>query len=241
MLHTLGFRHYAYDWRAEHVASFDAEVHAMKARGIEITAWWFPPSLDDNARRILEVIERHGIHPQLWVTGGGEPATTPAAQAERIEKELARLRPIVQAAARLHCVVGLYNHGGWFGEPDHQVELVRRLKAEKCENVRLIYNFHHGHDHTRDFAARWARMAPYVDTVNLNGMVPDGDKAAQKIVYLAEGSLELSMMRIIQASGWRGRIGVLNHRTDVDAAEGLRRNLAGLDRLAGELRAAKKP
>lgn len=241
MLHTLGFRHFAYDWRAEHVATFDAEVRAMKDRGIEITAWWFPTKLDDNARRILEVIERNRIHPQLWVTGAGEAVKTPEEQTARIEQELARVRPIVQAAARLGCVVGLYNHGGWFGDPDNQIAILKRLRAERLENVRLIYNFHHGHDHLTDFAARWSRMAPYVDTVNLNGMIAGGDKGSNKIVPLANGELELGLMRTIQASGWRGRVGILNHRTDVDAAEGLQRNLAGLDRLAAQLRAPAKP
>jgi hypothetical protein len=43
-------------------------------------------------------------------------------------------------------------------------------------------------------------------------------------------------MRVIQASGWRGQVGILNHRTDVDAEEGLRRNLYGLEALAKQLR-----
>src|SRR5687768_7704203 len=53
MLRALGFRHYAYDWRVEHVPQFDAEIKATQRRGIEITAWWFPTKLDDNARGIL--------------------------------------------------------------------------------------------------------------------------------------------------------------------------------------------
>src|SRR5262245_20190050 len=56
MLQRLGFRHYAYDWRAEHVPTFDAEILATQKREIEFTAWWFPQKLDDNARKILAVI-----------------------------------------------------------------------------------------------------------------------------------------------------------------------------------------
>lgn len=239
MLQELGFRHFAYDWRPEHVPTFDAEVRAMAARGVTISAWWFPRTLDDNAQKILAVIERHGIRPQLWVTGGGQPTTSAADQEKRIEQELARLRPIVQAAARLGCTVGLYNHGGWFGEPDHQIVLLHRLRAEQLTNVRLAYNFHHGHEHLADFAARWARMAPYVDTVNLNGMVANGDQTGKKILTLGEGDQELAMLRVIAASGWRGRLGILNHRTDVDAALALRRNLDGLDQLVARLRDAR--
>jgi hypothetical protein len=235
MLHTLGFRHFAYDWRAEHVPAFDAEIRAAQRRGIEITAWWFPQNLDDNAKRILEVIERNKIRPQLWVSGGGEPVKNAGEQIDRIRREVERLRPIVQAAARLGCTVGLYNHGGWFGDPDNQIAILQRLRAEKFENVRLIYNFHHGHDHIADFAARWARMAPYVDTVNINGMVVQGDKTGKKIHYVGDGDQELALLRIIQQSGWRGKIGILNHRTDVDAEEGLRRNLQGLEKLASQI------
>ena len=235
MLRALGFRHYAYDWRAEHVPQFDTEINATQRHGIEITAWWFPTKLDDNARRILEAIERNKIRPQLWVTGAGEATKSAGDQIERIRHELDRLRPIVQAAARLGCTIGLYNHGSWFGDPDNQIALLQRLRAEKLENVRLIYNFHHGHDHIADFAARWKRMAPYVDTVNINGMIIGGDKSGKKIHYVGDGNQELAMLRIIQQSGWRGKIGILNHRTDVDAEEGLRKNLAGLERLAAEL------
>ena len=236
MLQQLGFKHYAYDWRAEHIPTFDDEIRATQRRGIEITAWWFPARLDDSARQILAAIERHRIRPQLWVTGGGEPTRSPGEQEERVIREASRLRPIVEAAARLGCTVGLYNHGGWFGDPDNQLAVLQRLRAEKLAPVRLVYNFHHGHEHIADFAARWARIAPYVDTVNINGMTLDGDKTGKKILYVGDGDQELAMLRIIQRSGWQGRIGILNHRTDVDAEEGLRRNLAGLERLAAQLR-----
>jgi hypothetical protein len=235
MLQRLGFRQFAYDWRAEHVPTFDAEIRACARRGVTITAWWFPTKLDASAQRILAAIERNRIRPQLWVTGGGQPTKSAAEQQQRVQDELARLRPIVQAAAKLGCTVGLYNHGGWFGEPDNQIELLRTLRAEGHANVTLIYNFHHGHDHIADFPARWARMAPDVDTVNLNGMILGGDKAGKKILTLGEGDQELAMLRVIQASGWRGRIGILNHRAEVDAEVGLRANLAGLARLRAKL------
>lgn len=235
MLQRLGFRQFAYDWRAEHVPTFDAEIRACAQRGVTITAWWFPTKLDANAQQILAAIERNRIRPQLWVTGGGPPTKSPAEQQQRINDELARLRPILQAAAKLGCTVGLYNHGGWFGEPDNQIELLRALRAAGHANVTLIYNFHHGHDHIANFPAVWARLAPNVDTVNLNGMVTGGDKAGKKILTLGEGDQELAMLRVIQTSGWRGRIGILNHRTEVDAEEGLRANLAGLGRLRAKL------
>ena len=37
MLERLGFKHFAYDWRDEHVPTFDAEVDALKRQGVSST------------------------------------------------------------------------------------------------------------------------------------------------------------------------------------------------------------
>ncbi len=44
------------------------------------------------------------------------------------------------------------------------------------------------------------------------------------------------MMKVIYDSGWRGAIGVLSHRVEFDAAETLRKNLEGYDRLLARLK-----
>src|SRR5207249_9986872 len=36
MLERLGFRHFAYDWRAEHIPTFDAEIAALRRHGIAL-------------------------------------------------------------------------------------------------------------------------------------------------------------------------------------------------------------
>src|SRR4051812_41782388 len=86
MLENLGFKHFAYDYRAEHIPSFDAELDALKRHGIELTAWWFPTTLNDEARMTLELFKRHNVRPQLWVMGGGEPTKTPEEQKQRVEE-----------------------------------------------------------------------------------------------------------------------------------------------------------
>ena len=40
MLERLGFKHFAYDWRAEHIPTFDAEIEALKRHGIALDAFW---------------------------------------------------------------------------------------------------------------------------------------------------------------------------------------------------------
>ncbi len=237
MLRDLGIRRYAYDFRPEHVPTFDREIEVMKAHGIEITAWWFPTTLNDTARTILGAIERHGIRPALWVQGGpGGPVRTADEQRERVRREVERLRPIVAEARRLGCKVGLYNHLGWFGDPDNQLLVLAALQAEGFTNVGLVFNFHHAHDYTRNFANLWARISPHVLAVTLNGMEPDGDKTGHKIHPLGAGADDLALLRIVYASGWQGDVGILSHVAEADAAETLARNLAGYDRLLASIR-----
>jgi len=231
MLQRLGIQRLAYDWRAEHIPSFDAEVDAMAARGIEMTAWWFPAVLNSEAKAILATIERKRIHPQLWITMGTEPEPNP----ERLEAKLAdavnTLAPICRESARLGCTVALYNHLGWFGEPTNAVRVVQRLQAAGHRNVGIVYNLHHAHDHIDDFADALRVLKPHLLALNLNGMVRGGDKAGRKIIPLGTGDQELEMLRVLHASGWSGPVGIIGH-TDEDAEAKLRKELAGLERLA---------
>ena len=232
MLTRLGFRHFAYDWRAEHIPQFDEEIETMKRWGVEITAWWFPAGLNDEARAILAAIERHGIHPELWVSmGGGEIQCTPEEQAKRVAEHAEALRPVVAEAARLGCKVGLYNHGSWFGEPENQLAIIQALGAP---NVGIVYNLHHGHGHLERFERLLAQMKPHLLCLNLNGMNTGGDAKGQKILPLGTGEHDLALLRTIRESGYVGPIGILGHTED-DAELTLRDNLEGLDWLLPQL------
>ncbi len=228
MLQKLGISHYAYDYRDEHIPTFDAEMEEIKKRNIELTAWWFPGSLDDTARKILDVIKRHDLKPQLWITGGGGPTANAEEQRARVEGEANRIQPIADEAAKLGCKVALYNHGSWFGEPENQIEIITCLKQRHgITNVGIVYNQHHGHHHVDGFAKLMQTMKPYLLTLNLNGMTRDGDKIDKKIMPIGQGELDLQLLKIIRDSGWRGPIGILNH-TDEDAEARLLDNLEGL-------------
>ncbi len=230
MLEKLGFRRFAYDWRGEHLPTFETELDELKHRDIELTAVWFP-GLDDDGRRILDLLGKRGLHTQLWVTGGGGPTPTEAERHERVEAEANRIRPIAEAAAKIGCQVGLYNHGGWFGEPENQLVVLDHLKMK---NVGLVYNLHHGHDHLDRLPELMRKMLPHLLAVNLNGMVKDGERNGQKIVPLGQGPLDLQVLRTIRDSGYRGRIGILGHTQD-DAQDRLQDNLDGLDWLVPQL------
>ena len=77
--------------------------------------------------------------------GRGRGAGTPAARAE--------------AGDKIGCKLALYNHGGWFGEPENQIAMIEALKLT---NVGIVYNLHHGHDHLDRFPELLKKMQPYL-------------------------------------------------------------------------------
>lgn len=232
MLERLGFTMFAYDYRAEHVPTFDSEIEALQRHHIRLLAWWFPTTLNDEAKLILNVLERHRLHVQLWVMGGGDPTPNLETQRARIKTEASRIRTIAEATGKIGCTIGLYNHGGWFGEPENQIAIIERLNEEGIHNVGLVYNQHHGHEHLQRFAELMRRMKPFLLALNLNGMTTGPENT--KILPLGRGEMDLGLLKIISDSGWRGPVGLINH-TDEDAETRLRENLLGLERLRTQL------
>jgi sugar phosphate isomerase/epimerase len=229
MLQRLGFQRFAYDWRAEHLPSFETEVLELQKRGIELTAVWFPGGLNADGRLMLDVLKKHRVKTQLWVM-----LVDPAPgkdQAAKVQAAADFLRPIAEEAAKLDCQVGLYNHGNWGGEPENQLAVI---EAVGMPNVGIVYNLHHGHDHLPRFPELLKKMRPHLLALNLNGMVENGERIGKKILPLGQGDLDLSLLKAIAASGYDGPIGILGHTQD-DAEERLQDNLDGLDWLLPQL------
>jgi hypothetical protein len=44
------------------------------------------------------------------------------------------------------------------------------------------------------------------------------------------------MIRVVEASGWRGPVGIIHERGNLDAADGIKGNLQGLEWVQKELR-----
>ncbi|GIX05175.1 MAG: hypothetical protein KatS3mg114_1044 [Planctomycetaceae bacterium] len=223
-LRELGFRRFAYDWRAEHLDSFEEELRCLQEAGIELTAVWFPLEWNHEAEHLSAVLKKYGCQTQWWVTGGGDPVRSPEEHRARIASEVARLRPIVEAAARQGCRIGLYNHGGWFGDPRHQLELIQALQAD---HVGLVFNLHHAHELWTDLPNLLPLMLPHLLCFNLNGMEPAGDRQGRKILPIGVGSEDQVWLKLLRDSGYGGPIGILGHTAD-DASERLTDNLWGL-------------
>ncbi len=236
MLQKLGFKHFAYDWRAKDIPTFDAEVEALKKHGVSLDAFWVAPGvLNNESRLILDVLKRHNVHAQLWVLlDAGANRVEGAEQQKRVETIASQLKPLAEQAAKAGCSLALYNHGGWFGEPENQVAIIEHLKAQGITNIGMVYNLHHGHEHTARLAAILKLSRPYLKGVNLNGMDPGPNPGSRKILPLGQGSLDLELLRTIRDSGYNGPIGILGHTND-DAEQRLLDNLDGLDWLVPQL------
>jgi sugar phosphate isomerase/epimerase len=224
LLQQLGVRRFAYDWRDEHVATFEEEIRQLQGRGIEFFAFWsFHPDF-------VPLVAKHNIHPQFWITA---PSPDGATQADKLNAAAAQLAPLVKQTRELGCRLGLYNHGGWGGEPANLVAVVKQLRAAgQADHVGIVYNLHHGHEHIRDFAEVLSAMQPYLLCLNLNGM---NDRAEPKILPVGSGQHDRAMLDIIRASDYSGPIGILGHRAELDAAESLRLNLDGLKKLLQQI------
>jgi hypothetical protein len=224
MLARLGIKRVAYDWRQKHVPTFEEEILQYKKHGLEYTAFWgWHPTM-------AALIEKHGIRPQIWVMIPGAGGTT---QEEKVERAGKALLPTVERTRKLGCKLALYNHGGWGGEPHNLVAVARWLReTANADHVGIVYNLHHGHGHIHDFAAVLAVMKPYLLCLNLNGM---NDNAQPKILPIGSGRHERAMMEAIRDSGYRGPIGILDHRGDTDAEHSLRQNLDGMKKVLQQI------
>jgi sugar phosphate isomerase/epimerase len=224
MLQRIGIRRYAYDWRDEHLPTFDAELTELKKRNIELTAVWFPSTLNDRARVLLDGLRKHKLKPQLWVT----------LNVNDLQAGVDAITPIAREAATLGCTVALYNHGGWFGEPENQLATIDRLRADGITNVGIVYNLHHGHAHVDRFAELLAKMKPHLLALNLNGMAKNGDAVGKKILPIGQGEHDLPLLKAVRDSAYDGPIGILNH-TNEDAEARLVDNIEGLEWLVPQL------
>jgi len=225
MLVRLGLKKVAYDWRGHHVPTFEEEILQYKKHGLDYFAFW---SWHED---MAGLIKKHGIKPQIWRTLGSGRGDT---HAEKVEAAARGLLPMVEKTRSLGCDFGLYNHGGWGGEPENMVAVVEWLRANaEADHVGIVYNLHHGHGHIHDFARMLALMKPYLLCLNLNGM---NDNARPKILAIGAGQHDRILLEIIAKSGYTGPIGILDHRGDLDAEESLRQNLDGLAKLVNKMR-----
>ena len=227
MLKRLGFVSYAYDWREKHLPEMANEIKLATENGIKMNAVWMwidksdsIGQLSPNNQKVLQALEETGLKTQIWMSfpedyfdGMGED--------ERLDKACEMIGFLSDEATERGCKIGLYNHGGWFGNPDNLVKIIEMLPGKE---IGIIFNFHHAHDFLANFEDMVKSMMPHLWAVNLNGMNPGGPK----ILPIGSGEKEAEMIEVLKKNGFNGPFGILGHIEDADVEKILHANLEGL-------------
>jgi sugar phosphate isomerase/epimerase len=228
MLKRLGITMLAYDWRDSDIPTFDKEVDALKENRIKLQSFWLTsgpdPAAETGVRAVLDLLKRRKVKTEIWYMYRPPAGFDALPQAEKVAQVAKAVKYLAVETQKLQCKVGIYNHGGWYGEPANELAI---LKAVGMPNVGLVYNFHHGHDQIDRFPGFFPEILPHLLAVNINGMKKEGPM----IVTVGEGSSELEMLKLVRSSGYKGPIGILNHSTERDAEVGLKGNMAGLQKM----------
>ncbi len=229
MLNKLGITRLAYDWREKHIPTFDEEIEACRSHHIKLEAFWMysgpNPEQDQGLQAVLDVLKGKKVKTQIWLMIGGIKGMEQMSQEEKIKAVARPVQYVVERAAALGCTVGLYNHGGWFGEPENQLAVIDYLKKP---NLGMVYNFHHAEEHIERFPQFFPKILPHLLALNLAGL-RKGNPV--KVVPIGDGDAEQGMMEVVKKSGYKGPIGIINEDTAPDAEVGLMLNMNGLQKV----------
>ena len=234
MLVELGITKCAYDWRKEHIPTFEEEIIQYKKHGIEYLAFWRKHD------RAFELFEEHEIRPQIWETIHGPQDIAELSHKELVDFAVAEILPLAKQTQAMGSKLGLYNHGGWGGEPRNMVAVAKALRTKLgSDHIGIVYNFHHVHESIVEFDGLMQSMLPYLICLNLNG-VTDAEAVREnpdknKILPIGSGKFEKSMIQSVLNSGYDGPIGILGHIAHQDAMISLQENINGLQQLLEEL------
>jgi hypothetical protein len=234
MLNKLGIQSFAYDWRANDLPLMDVELNTLRKSGIHLKSVWFwvngggKEMFDEANEVILSTLKKTNTRTELWVSFP-ENYFDGLSEEEKISKAVKVVRYTHDRAAKIGCTIALYNHGAWFGEPANQVKVI---EATGLKNIGIVYNFHHAHLQLDYFDQILKVTKPYLTTVNLDGITPEGPK----ILTLGEGTKEMEMMQKLKASGFKGNIGIIGHTENEDVEAVLMRNIEGMKKLLASMK-----
>lgn len=225
MLVNLGFSEYAYDWREENIDEMADEWKLAQESGIHVRAvWmWLDPATDTVGQlnpkneALLRILKQEQLQTEIWL--GFKPNFFEANNDNNnMERALDMISFIGARADSLDCKIGLYNHGGWFGDPRNQINIINTLPEIQ---MGIIYNFHHGYDQVDLIPPLIPVMLPYIYSINISGLV----KGKSDISDFGTGDHEEALLKAFMDAGYEGPIGLLGHREDKDVKVMLRQNL----------------
>jgi sugar phosphate isomerase/epimerase len=231
MLERLGYKQYAYGNRPKHIPSMQQEWKMAKQKGISIKAVWLYINLNKDkvgqlkseSEVLFENLEAVGLQTQIWV--GFQPEYFEnLSDEEALLQSVKMIEYLSNRAQKLGCKIALYNHGGWFGNPENQLRIIKALPNH---DLGVIFNFHHAHDALKTYSVNIKKLLPYLWCVNLNGMKAEGPK----IITIGQGDLEKDMILELINLGYKGPFGILGHVKGGDPERILQDNLNGLQNI----------
>jgi len=231
MLKDFGFTKYAYDWKVDDLDETEKEFKLVKENNLEIISVWFwlnakrdsIGKLSPRNERVLDILKRSELRTTLWVSFNNN-FFKDLTHEQSLSKAKSMIRFIYEKADSIGCKVELYNHGGWFGDLNNQIEIINAMPEY---DLKIVYNFHHGHQDIENFPHLVKKIKPYLSSVNLNGMRKDGPK----ILPIGEGDHEHEMIKLLIEEGFNGPWGILGHVKNEDVKGVLGRNLLRLKSL----------
>ncbi len=226
MLRAMGLTKIIWDWRDEHVDTFDAELDALRQNHIELSGIWTPspmPAFEEPdyasrfgvvASRIKTLITeaaRRGHTPDLWtqIAFGGPGTPTPLSeQVHRAEVMRAadHLTGLVRLARGHGMCVVLTNHGGWAGEPLTLVDVVSELARRGLGNVGIGFRLQHAHHLIADLDLHLATMSEHLVAVMLSGADAGAELTGRVILPFGAGSRDRWVTHALLESGWQGQL-----------------------------------
>ena len=236
MLTEMGFTKYGFNKGKGDLTTMIEEFKLARENDIEITSifLWLnskrdsigklSPSNQELLRKLKEVEQK----PTIWVSLS-DNFFEGKTQEESLEVAMEMITFIKVQADEVGSELAIYNHRGWFGNPHHQIEILKQLKDK---SITMVYNFHHAHEYVDEFPEIVKKMKPYLSYVNLNGVKKEGPE----ILSIGEGDHEYEMIKNLLDEGYNGPWGILGHIKTEDVQKVLTRNINGLKLLNSQLK-----
>jgi len=231
MVKEMGIKRYGYNRGKGDISQMTEEFKLAKENGIEIPSvfLWLNPKRDsigklsEGNQELLAKLAEVYQKPAIWVSFSNS-FFEDISDSESMELAVDMIKFLKSKTDEIGCPLALYNHTGWFGEPENQIEILKQVDEEALS---LVFNFHHAHDYVDEFCEVAKKIRPYLSYVNLNGMVRD----SSKIFTLGKGESEYEMIKCLKAEGYEGPWGILGHIKTEDVKLVLQRNMEGLKAL----------
>jgi hypothetical protein len=231
MIIELGFNKYAYDWRKQHLDDMMLEFEIAKKNDIDIISVWLwleagrdsISQLSPSNEKIFTILKALNYQTTLWLSFNNNFFEN-LNHYQALNRAISLVEHICLKAQNIGCMVPLYNHAGWVGNPNNQIEIIKVLPDY---DLSIVYNFHYAHQDIDDFPQLAKNIQPYLSAVNLNGMMRDGPQ----ILTIGDGNYEKSMIESLINVGFHGPWGILGLIENEDARIVLERNLCGLKSL----------